>query len=73
MRNKTHLSELKAKDFLARYISWSWDSSLQEEFSTARLTFEEYDPEAFEKIRTAASLMLTPCEQTSQNINLCFV
>ncbi len=38
---QTHLSLLKAKDFLERYISCSCCSSLQLEFSTARLTLLE--------------------------------
>mmetsp|Transcript_27247 Transcript_27247/g.59505 ORF Transcript_27247/g.59505 Transcript_27247/m.59505 type:complete len:226 (-) Transcript_27247:3093-3770(-) len=48
-------SELKANDLRVRYISCSWDSSFQEEFSTARLTLEEYEPDALEKMRVDAS------------------
>eukprot|EP00959_Pyramimonas_sp_CCMP1952_P165385 3457307-Pyramimonas_sp.AAC.2 len=48
-------SELNANDLRVRYISCSWDSSFQEEFSTARFTFEEYEPEALEKMRVDAS------------------
>mmetsp|Transcript_3234 Transcript_3234/g.7519 ORF Transcript_3234/g.7519 Transcript_3234/m.7519 type:complete len:339 (+) Transcript_3234:936-1952(+) len=48
-------SELKAKDLRLRYMSCSWLSSFQLEFSTARLTLEEYEPEALEKMRVAAS------------------
>ena len=35
------VSELIAKDLRLRYMSWSWDSSFQEEFSTARFTLDE--------------------------------
>ena len=47
-------SELNANDLRLRYISCSCDSSCQLEFSTARLTLDEYEPEALEKTRVAA-------------------
>mmetsp|Transcript_16829 Transcript_16829/g.55049 ORF Transcript_16829/g.55049 Transcript_16829/m.55049 type:complete len:203 (-) Transcript_16829:3067-3675(-) len=54
------VSELNAKLLRLTYISWSWASSFQLEFSTARLTLEEYEPEALEKMRVAAWRRLTP-------------
>lgn len=53
-------SQPKTKDFLLRYMSWGCFSSFPEEFSTARFMFEEWDPEALEKILAATSRTSTP-------------